>query len=115
MGDVTFSGRSGLLRLFVNEDCLKHVSLYFGIVGMISYDDLRSILPAQTILPDTTYAGCRARSSRSTASHQHRSELTATCTRAGHTYDIALLDINIHADPKTSRLIAAYRRWTAYR
>jgi len=40
-----------------------------------------------------------------------RRGLTATCQRAGRSYEIALLDINIHADPATSRLIAAYRRW----
>jgi uncharacterized small protein (DUF1192 family) len=41
----------------------------------------------------------------------NRRELIATCTHAGHRYEIALLDINIHADPPTSRLLAAYRRW----
>ncbi len=41
----------------------------------------------------------------------NRRELTATCQRDGHHYQIALLDINITADPGTSRLIAAYRRW----
>ena len=40
-----------------------------------------------------------------------RRELIATCQRAGRQYDIALLDIDIHADPATSRLVAAYRRW----
>jgi hypothetical protein len=40
-----------------------------------------------------------------------RRELIATCRRARRTYDIALLDVLIDAD--TSRLIAAYRRWTA--
>jgi hypothetical protein len=40
-----------------------------------------------------------------------RPELVATCTRAGRHYNIALLDIEIDADPTTSRLIAAYRRW----
>jgi hypothetical protein len=40
-----------------------------------------------------------------------RRELIATCQRAGRCHDIALLDINIHADPTTSRLPAAYRRW----
>lgn len=40
-----------------------------------------------------------------------RRELIATCKRAGRRYDIALLDIDIHADPATSRLLAAYRRW----
>jgi len=40
-----------------------------------------------------------------------RRGLTATCQRAGRSYEIALLDINIDADPATSRLIAAHRRW----
>lgn len=40
-----------------------------------------------------------------------RRELTAMCEHAGHRYEIALLDITIHADPPTSRLIAAYRHW----
>ena len=40
-----------------------------------------------------------------------RHELIATCRRHGREYEIALLDINITADPKTSRLIAAYHRW----
>ncbi|MGO9977569.1 MAG: calcium-binding protein [Solirubrobacteraceae bacterium] len=40
-----------------------------------------------------------------------RRELIATCQRAGCRYEIALLDIDVHADPATTRLIAAYRRW----
>ena len=40
-----------------------------------------------------------------------RRELIATCQRAGYRHHIALLDINIHADQPTSRLLAAYRRW----
>jgi Calcium binding len=44
-----------------------------------------------------------------------RPELIATCTRNGRTYKVALLDINIEADPHTSRVIAAYRRWAACR
>jgi hypothetical protein len=40
-----------------------------------------------------------------------RRELIATCKRNGRRYDIALLDIDIHADPATSRLLAAYHRW----
>lgn len=44
-----------------------------------------------------------------------RPELIATCTRAGRTYDIALLDVTINADANTSRLIAAYRRWARCR
>ncbi|MGH2836582.1 MAG: calcium-binding protein [Solirubrobacteraceae bacterium] len=41
----------------------------------------------------------------------NRHELIATCQRNGRRYAIALLDINLDADPDTSRLIAAYRRW----
>ena len=41
----------------------------------------------------------------------NRRELIATCTRAGHRYEIALLDVTNHADQTTSRLLAAYRRW----
>jgi hypothetical protein len=45
-----------------------------------------------------------------------RAELIATCRRAGRTYDVALLDVNIDTtDTDTSRLIAAYRRWNANR
>jgi hypothetical protein len=42
----------------------------------------------------------------------NRTELIATCQRGGRHYEVALLDIDIDADPTTSRLIAAYRRWT---
>lgn len=45
----------------------------------------------------------------------HRRELIATCKRGGRRYDVALLDIDLRADPTTSRLIAAYRRWLGYR
>lgn len=41
-----------------------------------------------------------------------RRELIATCQRHGRSYQLALLDIEINADPATSRLLAAYRRWT---
>jgi len=41
-----------------------------------------------------------------------RRELIATCRRAGRRYEIALLDVaDIKADPQTTRLVAAYRRW----
>jgi hypothetical protein len=40
-----------------------------------------------------------------------RRELIASCQRAGLRHEIALLDVNIHADPPTSRLLAAYRHW----
>ena len=42
-----------------------------------------------------------------------RRELIATCQRAGHHHHIALLDLNIHPDQPTARLLAAYRRWLA--
>jgi hypothetical protein len=41
----------------------------------------------------------------------NRHELVATCQRNGRRYEIALLDIYLDADPDTTRLIAAYRRW----
>ncbi|MGH2910606.1 MAG: calcium-binding protein [Solirubrobacteraceae bacterium] len=41
-----------------------------------------------------------------------RRELIATCERAGHRYEVALLDIaDIAADSQTMRLVAAYRHW----
>jgi Calcium binding len=43
---------------------------------------------------------------------ENRPELTATCKRGEHTYEVALLDIQaIDADATTSRLITAYRHW----
>jgi hypothetical protein len=47
----------------------------------------------------------------SVSSASNRRELIATCQRNGRHYQIALLDIDLDADPDTSRLIAAYRRW----
>ena len=44
-----------------------------------------------------------------------RRDLLAICQRNGKRYQIALLDIAIDADAETSRLIAAYRRWSAGR
>jgi len=40
-----------------------------------------------------------------------RRELIATCEHHGRRHDIALLDIDVRADPTTARLTAAYRRW----
>jgi ribosome recycling factor len=48
----------------------------------------------------------------SIATEQGRRELIATCRHAGQRYKIALLDIDLHADPTTTRLLAAYRQWT---
>ncbi len=47
----------------------------------------------------------------SVTAHDDRLELIATCRRAGHQHDVALLDITLQADPATSQLLAAYRRW----
>ncbi len=41
----------------------------------------------------------------------HRRELIATIQRGSHRYEVALLDIQLDADPNTSRLLAAYQRW----
>lgn len=40
-----------------------------------------------------------------------RRELIATCRRDDRTHQVALLDVDLNADPATSRLLAAYRRW----
>jgi hypothetical protein len=42
-----------------------------------------------------------------------RRELIATCRRNGRPCQVALLDIDLNADPTTSRLLAAYRRWNS--
>ncbi len=47
----------------------------------------------------------------SVAGEDDRHELIATCKRNSHHYEIALLDIDLNADPETSRLIAAYHLW----
>jgi hypothetical protein len=46
------------------------------------------------------------------ATDTRRRELIATCRRNGRSYQVSLLDIDLSADPTTSRLLAAYRRWT---
>jgi hypothetical protein len=43
----------------------------------------------------------------------NRQELIATCQCRGRRYKIALLDLDIDADPATEWLIAAYRRWVS--
>jgi hypothetical protein len=48
----------------------------------------------------------------SVAANDDRRELIATCQRSGKRYEIALLDVTIDGDPPTSRLLAAYRRWS---
>jgi hypothetical protein len=47
----------------------------------------------------------------SVATTQGRRELIATCRHGNRDYKIALLDIDLHADAATSRLLDAYRRW----
>jgi len=49
----------------------------------------------------------------SVSSASNRRELIATCQRNGRHYEIALLNIDLNADPDTARLIAAYRRWAS--
>jgi hypothetical protein len=47
----------------------------------------------------------------SVATIPNRRELIATCRHNGHDYHLALLDIDLHTDPATTQLLAAYRRW----
>ena len=51
----------------------------------------------------------------SIATQSGRRELIATCDRHGRRYQVALLDIELQADTQTQRLLAAYRRWAAFR
>ncbi len=51
----------------------------------------------------------------SVATQHGRRELVATCQRDGHKYQIALLDVELKADPATARVLAAYRRWAECR
>jgi hypothetical protein len=51
----------------------------------------------------------------SVATQHGRRELVATCQRDGHEYQIALLDVELKADPATARVLAAYRRWAECR
>jgi hypothetical protein len=48
----------------------------------------------------------------SVATTNNRAELIATIRHAGKRYKIALLDIELNADPTTTRLLAAYHHWT---
>lgn len=40
-----------------------------------------------------------------------RRELIATCERAGLSYPVALLDVDLTEDGDATRLVDAYRRW----
>jgi hypothetical protein len=51
----------------------------------------------------------------SVARQNGRRELVATCERGGRKYQIALLDVELKADPATERLLAAYRWWAECR
>lgn len=51
----------------------------------------------------------------SVARQNGRRELVATCERGGRKYQIALLDLQLKADPATERLLAAYRWWAECR
>lgn len=51
----------------------------------------------------------------SVATHTGRRELIATCERGGRRYQVALLDMELQADPAITRLLAAYRRWAKFR
>jgi hypothetical protein len=51
----------------------------------------------------------------SIASQQGRRELVAACKHRGGRYDMSLLDVELQVGPETERLLAAYRRWGAFR
>lgn len=51
----------------------------------------------------------------SVATQNGRRELIATCERGRRKYQIALLDVELKADPATERLLAAYRWWAECR
>jgi hypothetical protein len=51
----------------------------------------------------------------SVARQNGRRELVATCERGGRKFQVALLDVELKADPATERLLAAYRWWAKYR
>ena len=51
----------------------------------------------------------------SIASQHGRRELVATCERRGGRYEVSLFDVKLQANPATERLLAAYRRWAAFR
>lgn len=51
----------------------------------------------------------------SVATQHARRELVANCERGGRKYQIALLDVELKADPGTERLLAAYRWWAERR
>jgi hypothetical protein len=51
----------------------------------------------------------------SVATKNGRRELIATCEHNGRRYQLALLDIELHTDPTTERLVAAYRYWGSCR
>jgi Calcium binding len=51
----------------------------------------------------------------SVATKEGRRELLATCEHHGRRYQLSLLDIELHTDAATDRLIAAYRHWASYR
>jgi Calcium binding len=51
----------------------------------------------------------------SVATKNGRRELLATCEHHGRRYELALLDVDLHSDPATERLVAAYRYWASCR
>ncbi len=51
----------------------------------------------------------------SVATQHGRRELVAHCERKGRKYRIALLDVELKADPATKRLVAGYRWWAECR
>jgi hypothetical protein len=49
----------------------------------------------------------------SVATENGRRELFATCEHNGRRYELALLDVDLHADSATERLVAACPYWAS--
>ena len=86
----------------ITVDCNDEEELLMGFEG--AFDENASFPCPGTVVGEPVEV-------LSVSAGDQRRGLTAACQRAGRSYEIALLEINIDADPATSRLIAAYRRW----
>ena len=73
-----------------------------------AFDEWAALPCPGTVIGEDVQVLCVAR-------QDGRRELVADCERGGRKYQIALLDVELTADPATKRLLAAYRRWTGSR
>jgi hypothetical protein len=87
----------------ITIDAYDHDEVLMGFEN--AFDEADCFPSPATILGETVEI-------LSVATSNGRQELIATCQRAGHHHQIALLDTDINADQPASRLLAAYRHWT---